>query len=319
MFSSIGLRLWSIILSLTIVVVGLTAITGIRKMGERSTALLLDNREATIAATDLTRQIEKQIGAKASRQEPPVKLADIFSEMEQLMSTPESVESLFRLRRTWNEFKDAGNSATAEEVAALRKRLTEFNAATASHFEHRKTELFSSYRGWTVAGAVVTFLGLLTALVFYHAAAEIVISPLDRVAKFIDRFNAGDTSIRIPDESSGAVRRLGRACNRLFENYEKIVDEGRTQVGRRQRQCVALIEAFDRPLVMTDDSGALLLANARAREILTSADREKWESAISDYLNDDEDATSKANAIIKCWNKADANQYSVFELVHGKT
>ena len=197
MLSSIGLRAWSIILSLVILAVGLTAVTGIKRLSEQA--------------------------------------------------------------------------ENALEIAGVAE-LSVDQSRSPSGYHHRESiELLrDSVRNWSVAGAAVTFLGLVLTLVFYHSTSEVVISPLDRITRVIDRVNAGDTSLRIPEESVGAVRRLSRSCNRLLEHFEKLLDEGRSQVNRRQRQALALIEAFEEPVVLTDDSGTVVLSNTKARDFLTN-------------------------------------------------
>jgi nitrogen fixation/metabolism regulation signal transduction histidine kinase len=240
MLSTIGLRAWSIILSLVILAVGLTAVTGINRLSEQTEDALESVRLTQMHAEDDHAELTAELKAR---------------------------------------------------IAILRNNV----------------------RNWSVAGAAVTFLGLVLTLVFYYSTSEVVISPLDRIAKVIDRVNAGDTSLRIPEESVGAVRRLSRSCNRLLEHFEKLLDEGRSQVNRRQRQTLTLIEAFDEPVVLADDAGKIVLSNTKARDFLTGKNAsDEIEQALIQAVKEKRDVDCVGVTIRHLNNKDDVRQVLVF-------
>lgn len=152
--------------------------------------------------------------------------------------------------------------ALRSDILALMK----MNQTAIAWYDRRARELSTKY---SILAGLIGFIGLITALVLNHRINATLLEPLAGMQVMAQRMSHGDFSMRLPQNRRDEFGVLSGEINRLVERMELGREESRSYAIQQRQIASALIEHYPDPVLLLDNLGEVVIANAPARLIVT--------------------------------------------------
>ncbi len=177
------------------------------------------------------------------------------------------IRALVRLDRFYDSYLYVGRLVDASVLAHI--DTTENAVKEYSTLQGRKMQLQISV---TAIFVVVSLILLLAAVWFGLVFAEELVMPISALIVAAERVRTGALGVRVPEtDSDDEIGLLGRAFNRMTSQIESQRDElvaANRMLEERRRFTEAVLAGASSGVIGLDDEGFIILANARAEELL---------------------------------------------------
>lgn len=314
--------------TLVILATGLTAEYGFLTVETFFSGLLQEHTRARGVTEDMLASLDRQEKAhmralaqpEQAQAEDPAnqrpRFEDQLRRVKQLLQTPQERSALARLEADWTahqaklrQYLDARASAGVTNVtnaqhAELSRSLRNLKthvAALIGITTHASgnpvAEIRATMRRFAVGVCILTALSTLGATWIAHNVSRMVLQPLRRFSRNLDRVLQGELHLRLSTERDRALRQLALSCNRLLENLQQLTEESRHRIHTERQLAVVLIESLEQPAAAMNTAGDVLLANAPARELLKGQSGDAMLKHLRQCLTD-QDETLEHNGIV---------------------
>ncbi len=310
----LGLRSWSAILFVIVLIMGLSAIFGFYRLQIAIDDILRSHYQAVLAGQKMNRVLDVhgrdilRLTARGRRaaDAPTGDIADTqVDEFESALYGASSAagrggsETLARLEGEWRTYREVLQRTPGNErdkhwflnellpaYWQLREAIRAFIFSNQEGMQKSRDTARLTARYWSYSMAALTFIGLVGTLLFNYQINQVVIRPVRRFARFIDRVNLGETHLRVPRQQEDYLNSLALSSNRLIENFEKITEGDRRAIQVERQRSTALIEAFDGAAVLVNDAVEIVLANAAARLMFTGENGNEAANALKEAVQE---------------------------------
>jgi HAMP domain-containing protein len=166
----------------------------------------------------------------------------------------------------------------------VRRELLDFVLKVQTSTARVEAGIRTAARQYVLLVAGLTTAGMLVALFFHYRVTGMILRPLARINRLLDRAGLGMVGTRLPLQRDDTVNRLAVSCNRLLDTMQQMSAESNRRIAGERQIAGALAESWESPLVVMTPGGEILLANAGARSALTGADGAEVLSALRKAL-----------------------------------
>lgn len=293
----LGLRSWSGVLFIIVLIMGLSSILGFFRLQLAIEAILRNHYQSVLAGQRMVLALENQeqvVFLRLSDVEGApgdgdlrqylLEFGEALKEARLAAGNPGAEAALAEVKSNWDDYRKLlevfapgrngmdwqwyrGN--LLPQYWKLKERTRNFIYVNQAAIQGARDRARMTARYWSYWMAGMTLLGLLGSLLFNQQISGLVIQSVRQMTRFIDRVNLGETHLRVPVQKENYLDSLRISINRLIERFSLIREESRRLIKLEQQRSLALIEASAEPTVLTDHSGDVVMANEQARLLFT--------------------------------------------------